>query len=246
MSAFTASSSDGTAALRGEHNNTTGSVFGVAGSVNSSNVNSAGVLGNNAGAGYGVFGQNAGTGVGTGGLSVASQGIYGQTDQGTDNSATIGATTFDGVFGGLTISTDAAGTGFNGVGDGMSLAADMNYLLNGTGVTSNGFDVGGFTWGANPASTQVIGQYNTYNTLSFGVAALNQGFAGAFPIVSVDFGSFNSAFDFGAVGTADLDFGVGVQGEGWVGVAGLGVANTFGDDVGVLGQQGTFPGSVLI
>jgi len=68
LSVFTNSSTTGTAAIRGEHLNTTGGVYGVAGTVSSS-TSSAGVFGQSTGRGFGVYGINTNQGHGVYGIA---------------------------------------------------------------------------------------------------------------------------------------------------------------------------------
>jgi hypothetical protein len=69
LSVFTNSSTTGTAAIRGEHLNTTGGVYGVAGTVSSSSTSSAGVFGQSTGRGVGVYGINTSQGHGVYGIA---------------------------------------------------------------------------------------------------------------------------------------------------------------------------------
>ncbi len=78
LSVFTSSGTANTAAIRGEHLNTTAGVYGVAGTVSSSSSASAGVFGQSTGAGVGVYGINTSTGHGVYGIAnhtTASSGV---------------------------------------------------------------------------------------------------------------------------------------------------------------------------
>jgi hypothetical protein len=78
LSVFTNSSTTGTAAIRGEHLNTTGGVYGVAGTVSSTSTSSAGVFGQSTGRGFGVYGINTSRGHGVYGIAnhaTASDGV---------------------------------------------------------------------------------------------------------------------------------------------------------------------------
>jgi hypothetical protein len=261
LSAFTNSNTATTAAIRGEHLHATNNVYGVAGQVTTTNRNAAAVLGNATSNAYGVFGQNtnaaANGGIGVGGVSLTSQGVYAQTSSTTNVPVTIGGTAFTGAAGLFAYSSNAGGSGAILAGDGMALATNLNYLLNGTGSNNNGFDVGSFHWAATGVSTQAIGQFTTYNGASFGIANMNVGFFGAFVNPLFDGGVWGSAFDFGVGGETGISVGwgviglnsdpddlfgfagasVGTQGEGWFGVVGFDVS-TFGDGVGVYGEMG--------
>lgn len=69
LSVFTNSSTAGSAAIRGEHLNATGGVYGVAGTVSSSSTSSAGVFGQSTGQGFGVYGINTSQGHGVYGIA---------------------------------------------------------------------------------------------------------------------------------------------------------------------------------
>jgi hypothetical protein len=78
LSVFTNSSTAGTASIWGEHLNTTGGVYGVAGTVSSSSTSSAGVFGQSTGRGSGVYGINTSQGHGVYGIAnhaTASNGV---------------------------------------------------------------------------------------------------------------------------------------------------------------------------
>ena len=141
LSVFTNSSTTGTAAILGEHLNTTDGVYGVAGTVSSSSTSSAGVFGQSTGRGIGVYGQATGA---------DGIGVYGFTNQATGIGVQGVNTNANGPAG-LFVNTAAAGAGS---GDGVIGITQQSGANGVYAYTANAASIGAL-WAVNgaPAGT---------------------------------------------------------------------------------------------
>jgi hypothetical protein len=162
LSVFTNSSTTGTAAIRGEHLNTTGGVYGVAGTVSSSSTSSARVFGQSTGRGFGVYGINTSQGHGVYGIvnhATPSNGVgvvaTHSHNQGAGLIAIGGAITTPTA----TLGLGTAGEAIDGVGRGIGIWGDASE--GGTAAKAGIFGTAGaFAPGTPTGQIGVVGQYS--------------------------------------------------------------------------------------
>ena len=216
LSVFTNSSTTGTAAIRGEHLNTTGGVYGVAGTVSSSSTSSAGVFGQSTGRGIGVYGINTSQGHGVYGIAnhtTASNGVgvvaTHSHNQGAGLIAIGGAITTPAAILGL----GTAGEAIDAVGRVIGIFGDASQ--GGAALKAGIFGTAGaFAPGAPTGQIGVLGQYSFEGVGVHGQAWMFNGLGFIyFPPPGTDVGVFGSAGDLAALGAlaglfdGDVDIG---------------------------------------
>lgn len=216
LSVFTNSSTTGTAAIRGEHLNTTGGVYGVAGTVSSSSTSSAGVFGQSTGRGIGVYGINTSQGHGVYGIAnhtTASNGVgvvaTHSHNQGAGLIAIGGAITTPAAILGL----GTAGEAIDAVGRVIGIFGDAS---EGGAAPKAGIfgTAGAFAPGAPTGQIGVLGQYSFEGVGVHGQAWMLAGLGNIYsPVGYTDVGVFGSVGDaalFGGVaGLFDWDVDIG-------------------------------------
>ena len=216
LSVFTNSSTTGTAAIRGEHLNTTGGVYGVAGTVSSSGTSSAGVFGQSTGRGIGVYGINTSQGHGVYGIAnhtTASNGVgvvaTHSHNQGAGLIAIGGAITTPAAILGL----GTAGEAIDAVGRVIGIWGNAS---EGGAAPKVGIfgTAGAFAPGAPTGQIGVLGQYSFEGVGVHGQAWMFNGLGFIyFPPPGTDVGVFGSAGDLAALGAlaglfdGDVDIG---------------------------------------
>jgi len=204
LSVFTNSSTAGTAAIRGEHLNTTGGVYGVAGTVSSNSTSSAGVFGQSTGRGIGVYGINTSQGHGVYGIAnhtTASNGVgvvaTHSHNQGIGLIAIGGAITTPAAIIGL----GPVGDAINAVGRAIGIWGDASQ---GGAALKAGIwgTAGAFAPGAPTRQIGVVGQYSFEGVGVHGQAWMGALFNIILPPAGTDvgvFGSVGNAAGFGGL-----------------------------------------------
>ncbi len=251
LSVFNASTTATTAAIRGEHTNATGQVYGVAGVVNSSNTNSVAVLGFNQNAGTGVLGQITGAGGGYGVIgTVTTAGAAGSGVEGRITSvngfAVSGHNGVNGGTGGIFIGSNVttptayittpgvAGEGLIGLGTQYGSTIDATVAVSpANGIINGMWSSCGLLNQAAMVSYQfgVIGEYSWEG---YGVAGFAWDDGGIWSISTPSDLFGNQIADIGVLGVAPLSGGL-LTGWGYAGYF-LGATEVEGD----MNVQGTF------
>ncbi len=239
LSVFTNSSTATTAAIRGEHLNTTGQVYGVAGVVNSSNSNSVAVLGFNQNAGYGVLGQLTTTGVSGSGVEGRITSDNGFAVSGfNQSSAGVGAI----FIGSNTTLPNTYLTSIGVVGEGLiSLSGQYSTTVDATVATTPTTGAGVIaSWNTCGLLNQTanvsrqIGVIGEYSWEGWGITGQAWDDGGIWSINSPTDGLGNTIYDIGVLGVAPISAGS-LAGFGYAGYF-LGFTEVEGD----LDVVGTF------
>lgn len=197
--------------------NTTASGAGAGIGVSGSTLQSGGygVKGTNGNAGgIAILGQNT-VAAGTGGNGIGVEGISSQAyNSGTGTNG----------YGLAALNNNSLGTGLYAAGNNLGL--NNNYLLNGSGASLVGTNVGGFGYATTNGG---YGLYGSYNTSLFGTGVLGIGYNA---VLSGDLG----LTDIGVYGSAN---NAGLYGYNATGGYALFGVNTNGGTTGYLGNSGT-------
>ncbi len=251
LSVFNASTTATTAAIRGEHTNATGQVYGVAGVVNSSNANSVGVLGFNQNAGTGVLGQNTGAGGGYGVVGVVTTaGASGSGVEGRITSingyAVSGHNGTNGgagsIFIGSNVTTPAAFITAPGVaGEGIiGLGTQYAATIDATVATSPANGIIAATWSSTGLLNQTamvsyqFGVVGEYSWEGYGIAGFAWDDTGIWQISTPTDALGTQIGDIGVLGVAPISAGT-LTGWGYAGYF-LGYTEVEGD----MNVQGVF------
>jgi hypothetical protein len=215
LSVFTNSSTTGTAAIRGEHLNTTDGVYGVAGTVSSSSTSSAGVFGQSTGRGIGVYGINTSQGHGVYGIAnhtTASNGVgvvaTHSHNLGVGLIAIGGAITTPAAI----LAPGTAGQAIHGVGRVIGIRGDASQ--GGAGPKAGIYGTAGaFAPGAPTRQIGVLGQYSFEGVGVHGQAWMFDGLGTIIlPPAGTDVGVFGSVGDAaifgGLAGLFDWDVNI--------------------------------------